>query len=172
MEQLSLFAKQPTDTVPVEVPEKHHWTLFVDGASRNNPGPAGAGIYLLKDSEKVHKKGFFLGSKTNNQAEYLALLIGLFLVKNEMAAHDTLRVVSDSQLLVRQIKGEYRVKNALLKPLHALASTWTKECDAHIVHVLRTENTHADAMANHGLDKKVPLPPAFVACLNNHEITL
>jgi Ribonuclease HI len=59
----------------------HYFKLFVDGASRNNPGQAGVGIYLLKDGEPVEKQGLYVGVKTNNQAEYLALLLGLLFLK-------------------------------------------------------------------------------------------
>ena len=61
-----------------------YWKLFIDGASRNNPGPSGAGFLLLKDDKPVEQKGFFLGSKTNNQAEYFALLIGIFFLKKHL----------------------------------------------------------------------------------------
>lgn len=150
---------------------KHHWTLFVDGASRNNPGKAGAGIYLVKDGQAVKKDGFFLGIKTNNEAEYLALLIGLFFVRQYVHASDTVRVVSDSELLVKHIKGEYRVKKAELKPLHKLAHTMLHEINGHIVHVLRTENHVADEMANFGIDTKKIVPPQFAELLKHHGIS-
>lgn len=151
---------------------KRHITLFVDGASRNNPGQSGAGIYLLRDSEIVHKEGFYLGIKTNNQAEYMALLLGLFFIGDYHQPGDTVRIVSDSQLLVMQIKNMYKVKNLALQQLHALAQKMLLLYDVRIEHVLRADNTFADAMANEGLDKKNPLPDRFVALLNSHNISI
>src|SRR5437868_5897704 len=100
MKQLLLFqSDSSSDSSPT-----HHYKLFIDGASRNNPGPSGAGIFILKDGELLHKEGFFLGSKTNNQAEYMALLIGLFILKKKLESHSLVHIISDSQLLVRQLK--------------------------------------------------------------------
>src|SRR5690349_12915959 len=84
----------------------NHWKLFIDGAARNNPGKAGAGIYILKNDQEVCKEGFYLGVKTNNQAEYAALLVGLYYIKQYIEPHDHLDIISDSQLLVRQFNGE------------------------------------------------------------------
>lgn len=167
--QQSLFSTLPDQQKLSQ--EKHHWTLFVDGASRNNPGKAGAGIYLVKDSQPVKKDGFFLGIRTNNEAEYLALLLGLFFVRQFIQPSDTIRVVSDSELLVKHIKGEYKVKKAELKPLHKLALIMLKEVNGHIVHVFRTENHVADEMANFGIDTKKIVPPQFVELLKHHDIS-
>src|SRR5436190_19558893 len=100
--------------------EKNIWSLFIDGAARNNPGPAAAGIYLLKNDILFLKDGYYLGIKTNNQAEYLALVFGLLIVEEHRQVDDQLRIVSDSQLLVRQLMGVYRVKHPHLQPLYAL----------------------------------------------------
>lgn len=151
---------------------KIHWTLFIDGAARNNPGPAGAGVYLLKNAEEAYKQGFFLGVKTNNQAEYLALLIGIFILNQYATPNDTIRIVSDSQLLVKQFTGEYAVRHPELKPLHLLARTLLQRNHVHIEHVLRADNSNADQLANLGIDKKIPLPTEFIEMLRAHEIIL
>jgi len=151
---------------------KHHITLFVDGASRNNPGPSAAGFYLLRDSEVVHQEGFYLGIKTNNQAEYIALLLGLFFVGDYHQPGDTVRIVSDSQLMVMQIRNIYKIKNTVLKQYHDLAQKMVLIYDAKIEHVLRADNTFADAMANEGLDKKNPLPDTFIALLKAYKIDI
>src|SRR5262245_9993408 len=153
MKQLDIFA-QDTDSSSAAI----QWKLFVDGASRNNPGPSGAGIYLLKDAQTFLKKGFSLGSKTNNQAEYLALLLGLFYVTQYKRMQDKLHVIADSELLVKQVKGEYKVRNPELQKLHTLASSMIKKTNAVVMHVLRTDNHVADAMANQGIDERIPLP--------------
>jgi len=170
MKQLDLFGESQASSHDTQS-DSHHFTLFIDGASRNNPGLSGAGVYLLKDSEVVCERGFFLALK-QHQAEYLALLLGLFLLEEQLSPGETVRVVSDSQLLVRQINGEYKVKKPELKPLHALAQQIVNACDAHVMHVLRTENKKADKMANVAVDKKLPIPEAFIERLKQHAITI
>ncbi len=173
MEQLYLFKQAEQETKKkVTSKQYHEWLLFVDGASRNNPGPAGAGIYLLKNNIPVHKEGFFLGVKTNNQAEYLALLLGIFFLQKRVQSGDLVRVISDSELLVKQINGVYKVKRPHLKPLYALAQQKIKAMGAEVLHVLRTENTQADKMANRGIDYKKSLPIDFIFFLSQHEIEL
>jgi ribonuclease HI len=169
MKQLDLFNNTlSNDTIK----KSHEWTLFVDGASRNNPGPSGAGIYIEKDTILVIKEGYYLGIKTNNQAEYLALLLGLFIVAEHVSDDDTIRIISDSQLLVRQLNGIYKVKQPHLLPLYAACKKKMHQLGATIAHVLRHENSEADAMANYGIDcKKLP-PKKYSALLQAHDIAL
>lgn len=148
------------------------WKLFIDGAARNNPGPAAAGICLLKNEKIVEKSGIFLGLKTNNQAEYLALIFGLFRMQQLKAPHDLLLIISDSQLLVRQLQGVYKVKESHLKPLFALAVSLLKDHTYAITHVLREENIDADEQANHAIDHKIQAPQSFLHLLQQHEIRL
>ena len=162
----SIFPKVTTDQDHIG------WKLFVDGASRNNPGPAGAGIYLLKDGKEFFRTGCYLGKKTNNQAEYLALIIGLSVLEQHYQPDDVVRIISDSQLLVCQVRGEYRVRNLALQPLHAAVCAMMKQYDAHIAHVLRTDNTVADEMANRGIDKRMPIPAAALTILQQHGVQL
>lgn len=137
------------------------WQLYVDGAARNNPGPAGAGVYILKNGEPVAREGFFLGSKTNNQAEYYALLLGILLVIEYMSVGDTVTIVSDSELLVRQIKGHYKVRQPELKKLHEQAQLLLEGMRYRIEHVLREQNPVADQLANLGIDQKIKIPIAL-----------
>jgi ribonuclease HI len=149
------------------------WNLFVDGASRNNPGKSGAGIYIVKDGKEEVRHGFFLGIKTNNEAEYLALLIGLFLVQKQFKSHDKLVIISDSLLIVKQIEGAYKVRKKELMLFHTLALKIIAQCNkASIRHVLRHHNVHADAMANDGIDKKIPIPNDFMQMLYSNGIVL
>src|SRR5437867_2256163 len=100
MKQLGIFCSDvPSDNANVPVAVRAYWKLSVDGASRNNPGPAGAGIYLIKNEHVVEASGYALGVKTNNQAEYLALLIGLVYLRQHMEPRDLVLIISDSQLL-------------------------------------------------------------------------
>lgn len=170
MKQLELFGSSQ-DSSEKTKQEKHNWKLFVDGASRNNPGPSGAGIYILQDEQFFYEYGYYLGKKTNNQAEYLALLLGLFMLKKQVKTGDKVHIVSDSLLMVQQIKGVYKVRNPELKPLHTLALRWVQDINADIFHVLRFDNANADNMANVGIDKKNSVPVEFITILKQHAIS-
>lgn len=154
-------------------PRSKTWTIFVDGASRNNPGPAGAGIAITLGDEEICKRGYFLGKKTNNQAEYLALLIGLLITKKEFASRKMsypLLIISDSELLVKQIKGIYRVKNPQLAKIKEAVDTLLEDKTYTIKHVLREKNKVADELANKGIDTKRKLPLPFVAFLKEYRL--
>ncbi len=172
MKQLHIPGTSSDQTMQKTEQQIHHWQLFIDGASRNNPGLAGAGIYLEKDGASVVQESCFLGIKTNNQAEYLALLFGLFFLKQHMGPDDTVYIISDSELLVRQMLGIYKVKNPILKPFYTLALSLLKPVHYTIKHVVRAQNVKADTLANRGVDQKKPLPPAFKRMLSQHEILL
>jgi ribonuclease HI len=172
MKQLSLFAKTNDADQLLHTSSKSKLTLFIDGASRNNPGLSGAGLYVLKNEKPVAREGFFLGIKTNNQAEYLALLLGLFFLQKHAQEGDEVHIISDSQLLVQQIRGAYRVKNTALKPLFNLAKKMLAQHDYTVEHVLRAENKTADKLANKGIDKKIPAPSEFIEMLKRHELSL
>jgi ribonuclease HI len=127
--------------------------LFTDGAARGNPGPAGLGL-VLEDEQGMRLWGGhrYAGTATNNQAEYLALIDGL-----QEAARwkpDRLEVYMDSQLVVEQLAGRYRVKNPELRPLHARALALLGSFpDSAVSHVPREKNRGADALANRAIDE-------------------
>ncbi len=151
---------------------QHTWTAFVDGASRRNPGQSGAGIFIQKDGQTVVSEGFYLGIKTNNQAEYLALLIALYFINQYASETDIIRIASDSELMVKQIKGIYRVKNEGLAPLFRMAKTYCASYPIEMLHVLRDSNKKADALANKGVDSKKRVPEKFKQLLADHGIAL
>lgn len=169
--QLDVF-QEYCDAAPKPAIYGSLWKLFIDGASRNNPGQAGAGVCLFKDNVLVLQEGFYLGIKTNNEAEYLALLLGLFLAKKIVLADDLLYIVSDSELLTKQLRGEYAVKRETLKPLHACARDMLTGLHYAICHVKRELNKRADKLANQGIDNGTPLPQEFVLLLREREITI
>ncbi len=146
------------------------WCLFVDGASRGNPGLSGAGIYLTHNGEAVAKRGYFIGRHTNNEAEYLALLIGVFIAKKHMKEACELRVFSDSLLLMKQMIGEYRVRKPELIVLHQLVTKHLDGFSCTFAHVYREQNVDADALANTGIDTKTTLPVSFISLLRTHGI--
>lgn len=150
----------------------YDWELRVDGASRGNPGKAGAGIYLKKNNKDVVKAGFVLGKKTNNEAEYLALLIGIMLLKKEINPGEGVTIISDSQLLIRQLDGTYKVKKPELQQLHAAIFRELGPIKALFNHVEREYNTIADALANKGIDENITLPLKMLDTLRSYEIFL
>lgn len=145
------------------------WQLFIDGAARRNPGPAGAGIYILKDGMPFFQEGYYLGEQTNNQAEYMSLLLGLYHIEQWKQPDDALSIFSDSQLLVRHIHGIYKVRNAELMLKHKVAVHWVKALSASISHIPREENSQADSMANKGIDLKKAVPAHFTTRLRAYE---
>lgn len=129
------------------------WTLRCDGGARGNPGPAASG-YVVEDPQGrvVEERGIFIGNATNNVAEYKALIAGLEAAARLGAA--PLVVCMDSELVVRQMTGEYRVKHAGLKPLHAEAKRAAARLGAvQFVAVRREDNARADQLVNETLDR-------------------
>lgn len=125
---------------------------FTDGAARGNPGPAGAGVYM-KVGDKEHRFHRYLGETTNNQAEYAALLLALEEAANLGVTH--LQIFADSELMVKQVNGEYKVKNAGLKPVFAEAKERIAGfTDFEIAHVRREQNSEADSLANQAIDEQ------------------
>jgi ribonuclease HI len=134
-------------------PPERHLVAFSDGGARGNPGPSGYGVVIQDETgKKVAALSEYLGHQTNNFAEYQGLIAALeYAVQH---GHKALRVVSDSELLVRQIKGIYKVKNAALQDLHGRAKELIAKLDwFSIGHVLRGKNQGADALANAAMDK-------------------
>jgi len=129
------------------------WTLRCDGGSRGNPGPGALG-YVLVDprGREVDARGEPLGVVTNNVAEYRALIAGLEAAARHQA--DPLTVCMDSELVVRQMTGEYRVKHAGLKPLHVEAKRAAERLrSVRFVAVGREDNARADRLVNEALDR-------------------
>jgi ribonuclease HI len=128
--------------------------LFTDGASRGNPGQAGAGAVLLnQDGQEMATRSLYLGVCTNNVAEYQALVLGLQTAVDLGCTH--LDLALDSELIVRQIQGRYKVKHPSLQPLfHQVKGLLTRLEAWSIRHVPREQNKRADALANQALDIK------------------
>ena len=145
----------PMSTPPKEVPQGRVVRVFSDGAARGNPGPAGAGAVLTDTAGNVVARlGRFLGKQTNNVAEYQGLILGLSHARQ--LGFRNVEVRADSQLLVRQLKGEYAVKHAGLKPLHAEAMRLLRSFDhADLQHIPREQNALADEMSNRAIDEEM-----------------
>ncbi len=129
--------------------------LYVDGAARGNPGPAGAGAVILSpDGHVVAKLGKFLGDSTNNVAEYMGLILGLKRAK-AMGIKE-LDVFADSELMVKQLAGDYAVKAEHLRPLYEEARALLKGfSEVQVTHVPREQNAQADLMSNRAIDERL-----------------
>jgi ribonuclease HI len=147
-----------------ENPPQQYLIAHSDGGARGNPGPAGYGVVIQDQSGgKVASLSEYLGHQTNNFAEYQGLIAALeYAVEHGPKA---LKLISDSELLVRQIKGIYKVKNAILQDLHGRAKELIAQLDwFSIGHALREHNQEADRLANEAMDKGMgrataPAPP-------------
>jgi ribonuclease HI len=155
-----------------ENPPEHYLVAHSDGGARGNPGPAGYGVVIQDENgHKVATLSEYLGHQTNNFAEYQGLIAALeYALEHGPKA---LKLISDSELLVRQIKGIYKVKNPTLQDLHARAKELIRQLDwFSIGHAMREQNQDADRLANEAMDKGMgrnparasidpkPLPPA------------
>ena len=130
------------------------FNLYIDGASKGNPGMAGAGVWVTnQEGKKLLEISRYLGHKTNNEAEYWALLIGLREVKRW--GMGSLHIFTDSELIARQVKGVYRVKDSNLKGLHKEVMENLKAFSSfEIESVPREENQEADRLANEAIRRR------------------
>jgi ribonuclease HI len=143
-------------------------TVYIDGASRGNPGEAGIGIIIKSDKgTTLYSASGYAGKLTNNQAEYNALIAALTKIrKNPSLITDGTHkqqthiiVYSDSELLVKQLHGHYKVKEPELKRLRSIAGELIQSIPSKIEfkHIRREQNRDADRLANIGIDSKIPL---------------
>lgn len=147
-----------------EKPPAHYLVAYTDGGARGNPGPSGYGVVIKDESgRKVAALSDYLGHQTNNFAEYQGLITALeYALEHGPKA---LKLISDSELLVRQIKGIYKVKNPTLQDLHARAKELIGKLQwFSIGHALREHNQEADQLANEAMDRGMgrnarPAPP-------------
>ena len=134
-------------------------TIFTDGGSRGNPGPAGSGAVVYDGKNKIAEVSEFLGTQTNNFAEYEALLLALEAARTELGSPiaQPVTVKMDSELIVRQMTGIYKVKDPTLKLKFNEAKSMIKESFPQIqfVHIRREFNSEADQLANDAMDRGV-----------------
>ena len=145
---------------------------YTDGGSRGNPGPAAAGVVLTDvQGRPLFSKGFFLGRTTNNVAEYTAVIKALQAALDLGAA--SVEVVSDSELLVRQLNGRYAVRSDQLVPLHEEARRLLDRFSAWTVrHVVREHNKRADTLVNRVLDAGADVAPETSSACNSRSLRL
>jgi len=129
------------------------YKLYTDGGSRGNPGPAAIGYLIFEDESLLDFGAGFVGQQTNNYAEYSALIEGLTLAKKHKIKK--IECFLDSELIVKQLNGEYKVKNENIKPLFKKVESLRKNFDGlSFIHVKREFNKHADKLVNIVLDTK------------------
>jgi len=151
----TVLPQQGTLFAGKHLPQKDTYcSLHTDGAARGNPGEAGAGAVLTgPDGLELGARSIYLGRCTNNVAEYRALIAGLELA--EQSGCRRLHIRLDSELIVRQIQGSYKVKNEQLKPLFEVVKKKLSGLEKwDIRHVRREENSRADELANRGIDDR------------------
>lgn len=144
-------------------------TIYTDGGARGNPGPAASGYVIKAEGKIVKEEGKYLGETTNNIAEYTAVLLALKKVKHllgkEKIKKTEIEVLSDSELLVRQMNGEYKIENEELQKLFMEIWNFQVECSPRsrsgeaggkikFIHIPREKNKEADAMVNEVLDRE------------------
>lgn len=144
-------------------------TLHTDGGARGNPGPAGIGIVLTDESGRMLcAAGRYLGEVTNNVAEYQALIAGLEAAQAAGVRH--LTVHADSELVVKQMNGQYRVKNEGLKPLYARATQLSHGFESvKFVHVRRSQNSEADALCNEAMDARADVGHGLASAADDQQ---
>ncbi len=130
-------------------------SIHTDGGARGNPGPAGIGVVISDEKRTtVREISEYIGSATNNQAEYRAFIRGLEEAKKLGAS--SVNIAMDSELIIKQLKGEYKVRDKGLQPLFVKAWNLLQTFKSHSAkHIPRVKNKRADALVNQALDKKV-----------------
>jgi ribonuclease HI len=164
--QGSLFSAGASSTKPAKRPAlspeaaaKRAFVLEFDGGSRGNPGPAGLGVRLItEDGVPLYELGEFIPHATSNVAEYTGLLRGLNAALKWQASKLTIR--ADSELVVRQLNGQYKVKSPDLRPMYEQALRLIDQIgNVKIFHVYRENNKRCDFLANQAMDKRAKLEP-------------
>ncbi len=129
------------------------YKLFTDGGARGNPGPSAVGVVIQNDAgEIIYELSKFIGNATNNEAEYKALLYGIREAVEKKVDH--MEVYMDSELVVKQMRREYKVKNAqLLTTFNEIVSLLSNFKNISFTHIRREKNKRADALVNQALDQ-------------------
>lgn len=144
--------KRKLDSVPPGERGTNAVEIYIDGAARGNPGEAGIGVFIKETKDKTREIKKYLGTKTNNQAEYAALIEALESVKELL--NRPIRVYTDSLLVANQVNGVWKVKHAAISILNKQVKTLLKDFqDITIRHIPRELNIEADRLANLAIDE-------------------
>ncbi len=144
--------KPKQDSLPFKKSDKDRIDVYIDGAARGNPGESGIGVHIIEESGKTREIKKYLGTLTNNQAEYSALITALESLTDRKDRE--IRIFTDSLLLANQINGLWKVKHPEIKELHRKAKTLIEGFSrVTISHIPREENRDADRLANLAIDE-------------------
>ena len=144
--------KRKPDSAHPDARKSEAVEIYIDGAARGNPGESGIGIFIKENNDKTREIKKYLGTKTNNQAEYTALIEALESVKG--LRNLPIRIFTDSLLVANQVNGLWKVKHAEISVLNKRAKTLFKEYkDITISHIPRELNSEADRLANLAIDE-------------------
>ena len=128
--------------------------ILIDGASRGNPGPSGIGVVFFEDKTLIRKLFKFIGNTTNNVAEYTALIYAL--QEALIERYENITIKSDSELLTRQLRGEYKVKNENLKLIYDQFLHLSRGfANINVISIRREDNKLADNLANKAIDRRL-----------------
>ena len=137
-------------------------TVYIDGASKGNPGKSGVGFLIEKNSSVIFSHGYFIGQATNNQAEYMACIAVLSHIQECIKPiESSLIIYADSLLLIKQIQGAYRVKNPVLQLLHKEVTKLLNNFTWQAHHIAREKNSRADDLANKSIEYEIK-PPLYL----------
>jgi len=130
--------------------------IFCDGGARGNPGPAGIGVVIVEQSGREKRLKKYIGIKTNNQAEYEALLYALKIIESDYKDINQVEIYLDSELVVKQMKGDYKIKNEKLGKLLIRARNLiiSLDIEAKFYHIKREKNHRADKLVNYAIDEQ------------------
>jgi len=133
--------------------------VYSDGGARGNPGPGGSGFVVYIDGKKIYEGKKYLGKTTNNQAEYNGVLEALAYIKEKLAGEKKITFYLDSELVVKQLRGEYKIKNQKLQEMANKIKTILNSLgtDVSWVHVPREKNKLADKLVNEAIDSNFHL---------------
>ena len=132
-------------------------SLFSDGGARGNPGPAACAFVVEEENKVLHEESLFLGIATNNVAEYKGLLLGItWIFNNKNLGNRSISFYMDSELIIKQLNGQYRVKDENLKELFIQVKNLLEKIQSKVIfqHILRSKNKKADLLVNLELDKQ------------------
>ena len=146
------LVKQKQGNLPIKLNADSHVEIFIDGAARGNPGESGIGVLIKESVEKIREIKKYLGTKTNNQAEYTALITALESAQD--IKNKKIKIFTDSLLVANQINGLWKVKHPEIIPLNKKARELFKTySNISIQHVPREQNSEADRLANLAIDE-------------------
>jgi ribonuclease HI len=159
------------ESVAPAPPRSGSYTFNIDGAARGNPGPASYGVIVREPSGAiVARLKKYIGRFTNNVAEYYGLIAALDYAQSHGIRR--LRIESDSELLVKQMRGQYKVKSAVLRPLFERAKKMSQSFDSFVIeHVFRERNVEADGLANEALDETSGASPSRLNFFSGKKLT-